>query len=331
MSFFLIRHFKENGLYRSVSAQRPGCVGRAYRVTDMPISGHMIATANATTAGAQEGSEASERVIVGVEANKPDAVEHLRAGVPGGLPVSVEMLRVKYPQGAEKMLISALLGREVPSGGLPVDVRAMCGNGATTAETKRYMDFAAEYGFDGVLVEGWNVGWDGDWFHNGDLFSFTEAYPDFDLAAIAAYGEQRGVRLIGHHETSGNVSNYAAQTDAAFDLYATHGVRQVKTGYVADAGDIKRVDEDGLVHYEWHDGQFMAGEYLKPVTEAAKRKISINTHEPIKDTGERRTYPNMMSREGARGQEYNAWAGDGGNPGTCRQRDGGGDRPGSGC
>jgi len=186
-------------------------------------------------------------------------------------------------------------------------------HGATTAETIGYMDFAAKYGFDGVLVEGWNVGWDGDWFHNGDLFSFTEPYPDFDLAAIAAHGEKVGVRLVGHHETSGNVSNYDAQMGAAFDLYAKHGVRQVKTGYVADAGDIKRVDADGGVHYEWHDGQFMAGEYLKSVTEAAKRRISINTHEPIKDTGLRRTYPNWISREGAKGQEFNAW-GDPPNP-----------------
>jgi alpha-glucosidase len=183
-------------------------------------------------------------------------------------------------------------------------------HGATTAETMRYMDFAAKYGFDGVLVEGWNVGWDGDWFFNGDLFSFTEPYPDFDIEAIAEYGEKLGVRLIGHHETSGNVTNYANQMEAAFDLYEAAGVRQVKTGYVADGGDIKRVDEAGIARYEWHDGQFMAGQYLLSVTEAAKRKISINTHEPIKDTGLRRTYPNWISREGARGQEFNAW----GNP-----------------
>ena len=180
-------------------------------------------------------------------------------------------------------------------------------HGATTAETKRYMDFAARYGFDGVLVEGWNVGWDGDWFFNGDLFSFTEPYPDFDINAVAAYGKSRGVRLIGHHETSGNVSNYEKQMGEAFDLYETHRVRQVKTGYVADAGDIKRIDEHGVARYEWHEGQYMVGQYLKSVTEAAKRKISIITHEPIKDTGLRRTYPNWITREGARGQEFNAW------------------------
>jgi alpha-glucosidase len=180
-------------------------------------------------------------------------------------------------------------------------------HGATTEEAMRYMDFAAKYGFDGVLVEGWNVGWDGDWFHNGDLFRFAEPYPDFDIRAVGEYGRQKGVRLIGHHETSGNVTNYAAQIDAAFDLYESVGVRQVKTGYVADGGDIKRVDGNGLVHYEWHDGQFTIGEYLRSVTEAAKRRISINTHEPVKDTGLRRTYPNWLSREGARGQEFNAW------------------------
>lgn len=186
-------------------------------------------------------------------------------------------------------------------------------HGATTGETIRYMDFAAEHGFDGVLVEGWNIGWDGDWFHNGDLFRFSEPYPDFDIQAVSRHGREKGVRLIGHHETSGNVSNYDEQMEAAYDLYESVGVKQVKTGYVADAGDIKRVDDSGVAHYEWHDGQFMVGEYLKSVTEAAKRRISINTHEPIKDTGLRRTYPNWLAREGARGQEFNAW-GDPGNP-----------------
>jgi alpha-glucosidase len=113
--------------------------------------------------------------------------------------------------------------------------------------------------------------------------------------------------LIGHHETSGNVTNYREQMSDAFALYQQHGVRQVKTGYVADAGNIKRVDEDGIVRKEWHDGQFMANEYLYNVKKAAKYKISINTHEPIKDTGLRRTYPNWIAREGARGQEFNAW------------------------
>ncbi|TMP29898.1 alpha-glucosidase [Pseudoalteromonas rubra] len=180
-------------------------------------------------------------------------------------------------------------------------------HGATTERTKEYLSFAAEHGFDGVLVEGWNTGWDGDWFFNGDVFSFTEAYPDFDLDAIAKHGEQVGARLIGHHETSGNVSNYRDQMADAFALYEKAGVRQVKTGYVADGGNIKRIDERGHARFEWHDGQFMVNEYLDNVKLAAKHKISINTHEPIKDTGLRRTYPNWLTREGARGQEFNAW------------------------
>ncbi len=180
-------------------------------------------------------------------------------------------------------------------------------HGATTENTKKLMDFAAQYGFDGVLVEGWNIGWDGDWYNNGDIFSFTKTYPDFDLPEITRYGLQKNVRLIGHHETSGAVINYKNQMADAFDLYKKHGVTQVKTGYVADGGKIKRIDENGIVRNEWHDGQFTIGEYLRSVTEAAKRHISINTHEPIKDTGLRRTYPNWIAREGARGQEYNAW------------------------
>ncbi|MCF6437392.1 glycoside hydrolase family 97 protein [Pseudoalteromonas sp. MMG022] len=180
-------------------------------------------------------------------------------------------------------------------------------HGATTEQTKAYLSFAAEHGFDGVLVEGWNIGWDGDWFYNGDVFSFTQAYPDFDMKAISEHSKQVGARLIGHHETSGNVSNYRKQMHDAFELYQNSGVRQVKTGYVADGGNIKRIDERGHPLYEWHDGQFMVNEYLDNVKLAAKYQISINTHEPIKDTGLRRTYPNWLSREGARGQEFNAW------------------------
>ncbi|MEO0696865.1 MAG: glycoside hydrolase family 97 protein [Pseudomonadota bacterium] len=180
-------------------------------------------------------------------------------------------------------------------------------HGATTEETKRYIDFAAEHGFSGVLVEGWNVGWDGDWFNNGDQFSFTESFDDFDLAEIGRYARSKGVRLIGHHETSGDVSNYERQMEDGFDLYKENGVAAVKTGYVADAGQIERLDKDGIKKFEWHDGQFMVGHHLRVVKEAAKRQISINAHEPVKDTGLRRTYPNWMTREGARGMEFNAW------------------------
>ena len=180
-------------------------------------------------------------------------------------------------------------------------------HGATTAETRRYIDFAAANGFRGVLVEGWNKGWDGDWFAHGDEFSFTEPYPDFDLPGLAAYARKRGVRLIGHHETGGNIANYEKQLGPALDLYQKLGIDAVKTGYVADAGGVQALEEDGQIHFEWHDGQVQSRHHLRVVTEAAKRHISIDTHEPIKDTGLRRTYPNWVSREGARGMEYNAW------------------------
>ncbi len=183
-------------------------------------------------------------------------------------------------------------------------------HGATTAETKRYIDFAAANGFRGVLVEGWNKGWDGDWFARGDEFSFTEPYPDFDIVALAAYAKKKGVRLIGHHETAANIANYEKQLGPALDLYEKLGIDAVKTGYVADAGGVQALGADGQIHFEWHDGQIQSRHHLRVVTEAAKRHISVDAHEPIKDTGLRRTWPNWVSREGARGMEYNAW----GNP-----------------
>ncbi|WP_189398523.1 glycoside hydrolase family 97 protein [Arenicella chitinivorans] len=178
---------------------------------------------------------------------------------------------------------------------------------ATTEATIEYMDFAAENGFDGVLVEGWNIGWDGDWYNNGDVFSFTETYNDFDIEKVAAYGRKVGVRLIGHHETSGNISNYEKQLDDALDLYQANDVAIIKTGYVADAGKLKRIDEQGIVRYEYHDGQHNVNHHQLVIDKAAEHKIAINPHEPVKDTGLRRTYPNWVSREGARGQEFNAW------------------------
>jgi alpha-glucosidase len=176
-------------------------------------------------------------------------------------------------------------------------------HGATTANTKRYIDFAAKYGFDGVLVEGWNQGWDGDWIENGDKFSFTKAYPDFDLKAVTDYARSKGVKLIGHNETGGGVPNYAAQLEDAMKLYESVGVSQVKTGYVRHAGDI--VDEQG--QKQWFAGQYMVRHHLHVVEVAAAHHIAIDAHEPVKDTGLRRTWPNMLAREGARGQEYNAW------------------------
>lgn len=181
-------------------------------------------------------------------------------------------------------------------------------HGATTAYTRSVIDFAAEHGFRGVLVEGWNTGWDKDWFANGWVFDFLKATPDFDLPGLAAYARGKGVHLIGHHETACAVSFYERQMPAAFALYEKHGIDVVKTGYVCDAGQIERQDKrNGPVIREWHDGQWNSNHHLRVVREAAKHHIAINAHEPIKDTGLRRTYPNWVSREGARGMEYNAW------------------------
>jgi alpha-glucosidase len=177
-------------------------------------------------------------------------------------------------------------------------------HGATTQNTKEYIDFAAENGFDGVLVEGWNIGWDGDWTADGTSFSFTQPYPDFDIEEISRYATKKGVRLIGHHETAGAASHYENQLEAAFELYNKKGVNAVKTGYVNKYLDKK----------EWHDSQFGVRHYRKVIETAAKYHIMIDNHEPVKGTGLQRTYSNLMTQEGARGQEYNAWSNDGGNP-----------------
>ncbi|MDC7683117.1 glycoside hydrolase family 97 protein [Asticcacaulis sp. BYS171W] len=182
-------------------------------------------------------------------------------------------------------------------------------HGATTEYTKRYIDFAAAHGFRGVLVEGWNLGWE-DWFATGHLFDFVEAYPDFDLAEVAAYAREKGVRIVGHHETAGNAARYEAQMEAAFALYLQHGVDSVKTGYVADAGGAQLSAPDGTVYFTWNDSQDMVRHFQRVTETAAKYRIAVNTHEPIKDTGLRRTWPNWVSREGQRGMEYNCW----GNP-----------------
>lgn len=183
-------------------------------------------------------------------------------------------------------------------------------HGATTENTKKMIDFAAANGFKEVLVEGWNYSWDNDWFANGQELSYTKPYADFDIKAVAAYAKSKGVKIIGHHETFGHIDNYEAQLPAALDLLQSLGYDSIKTGYVADAGGLRVKGADGKIYYEYHDGQAAAEHHLKVVTEAAKRHIAVVDHEPIKDTGLRRTYPNWVSREGARGQEYNAW----GNP-----------------
>ena len=177
-------------------------------------------------------------------------------------------------------------------------------HGATTANTKRYIDFAAANGLGGVLVEGWNVGWDGDWIQNRNAFSFTKPYLDYDLAEVARYAHEKGVKLIVHNETSGGLENYERQMDSAFALYHSLGLDAIKSGYVTD------LVGEGHSHY----GQYMVRHHRHVIEKAAQYGIMLDVHEPIHDTGERRTYPNMMSREGARGQEYNAWSAEGGNP-----------------
>lgn len=181
-------------------------------------------------------------------------------------------------------------------------------HGATTVSAKAHIDFAAKNGFGGVLIEGWNKGWDGNWFGHGDEFSFTESTPDFDLKAVTDYGRSKGVVLIGHHETGGNIANYEAQLEPAMALYEKMGVPAVKSGYVADAGGIIAPGaKAGETIMEWHEGQRSVQHHLKVVEVAARHKIAVNPHEPVKDTGLRRTYPNWISREGQRGMEYNAW------------------------
>jgi len=173
-------------------------------------------------------------------------------------------------------------------------------HGATTENVKKYIDFAAENNIQSVLAEGWNTGWE----HWGRprAFDFITPYEDFDLPGLAEYAKAKGVELIGHHETGGDAEYYEEQMDKAFSLYQSLGIRQLKTGY---AGGI-------VPRGQFHHGQFMVSHYRKVVEKAAEYQISINAHEPIKATGIRRTYPNMMTREGARGMEWNAWSA--GNP-----------------
>lgn len=143
---------------------------------------------------------------------------------------------------------------------------------------------------------------------NGDKFSFTESYPDFDLPALAAYAKSKGTSLVGHHETAGALENYEAQLEDAMALYQRVGVSAVKTGYVKPNGTIVRGrNPDGTPQNEWFAGQYRVRHEIKAAEVAARHRIAIDAHEPVKDTGLRRTWPNMVSREGARGQEFNAW------------------------
>ncbi len=171
-------------------------------------------------------------------------------------------------------------------------------HGATTENVKRYMDFAARNNFGGVLVEGWNPDW-ATW-----EFDFTKPYDDFDIAEINRHGREIGVALIGHHETGGRVANYESQMEQGMKLYADNGMHYVKTGYVGDMLDNK----------ELHSSQFGVRHYRKVIEAAARHKLAVDNHEPVMPTGLQRTYPNLMTQEGVRGQEYDAWNPEGGNP-----------------
>jgi len=179
-------------------------------------------------------------------------------------------------------------------------------HGATTEYAKELIDFASENNIHGILVEGWNTGWE-HWIGFEDregVFDFVTPYPDYDLKEVVRYGKSKGVELIMHHETSAAPRTYDQQLDTAFRLMQSLGIHSVKTGYVG------KIIPKG----EYHHGQWMVNHYRRVLETAAKYDIAINAHEPIKATGIRRTLPNAISREGLRGQEFNAWASDGGNP-----------------
>ena len=171
---------------------------------------------------------------------------------------------------------------------------------ANTENVKRYIDFAAEHGFDQVLVEGWNVGWE-DWFGKSKdyVFDFVTPYPDFDIDYLNEYAHSKGVRLMMHHETSGATRNYERHMEKAYQLMEKYGYNAVKSGYVGNV----------MPRGEHHYGQWLNNHYLYAVTEAAKHKIMVNAHEATRPTGLARTYPNLVGNESARGTEYESFAG----------------------
>lgn len=171
--------------------------------------------------------------------------------------------------------------------------------GATTKNAYEYIDYCKKLGVDHLLIEGWNKGWTPAWYENAmHMFSFTEAADNFDLKKVTDYAKENGVSIIGYHETGSNIINYLSQIDAGMALYEEVGIHDVKIGQVGSRLNMK----------EWHHGQFGVNYYRFVLEKAAEYELTVNFHEPIKATGERRTYPNMMAREGARGQEYNAWS-----------------------
>ncbi len=179
-------------------------------------------------------------------------------------------------------------------------------HGATTENAIAFIDFASKHGIGALLIEGWNTGWE-RWFGFPDregIFDFVTSYPDYDLDRVVAYGKEKDVQIIMHHETSAAPRTYETQLDTAFSLMRKHGIHTVKTGYV------QKIIPEG----EYHHGQWMVNHYRNVIKTAARYQVAVNAHEPIKATGIRRTYPNAISREGLRGQEFNAWSPDGGNP-----------------
>ena len=173
-------------------------------------------------------------------------------------------------------------------------------HGATTANVKKYIDYASANGFDGVLVEGWNVGWE-DWYGNMKdyVFDFVTPYPDFDVEEIEKYAAEKGIKMIMHHETSASVRNYERHMEQAYQFMNDHGYPAVKSGYVGN------MIPKGNNHYN----QWMINHYLYAVTEAAKHKIMVNAHEAVRPTGLCRTWPNLIGNESARGTEYQAFGG----------------------
>ena len=172
-------------------------------------------------------------------------------------------------------------------------------HGANTANVKRYIDFAAKNGIEGVLVEGWNTGWE-DWFGQWkeDVFDFVTPYPDFNVSELSAYARSKGVKIIMHHETSGSTTNYERWMDTAYRFMKKYGYDAVKTGYVG------RIIPRG----EHHDGQWMIRHFERVLKKTADYKIMVDMHEPVRPTGLHRTYPNFLACEAARGNEFNAWS-----------------------
>lgn len=172
-------------------------------------------------------------------------------------------------------------------------------HGASTQHSIEHIDYCKKLGINDLLIEGWNIGWTPAWYENLlHVFSFTESTPDFDFKTVTDYAREQGVNIIGYHETGANIDNYLAQIDAGMGMYNEAGMNSIKIGQVGSR----------LMLKEWHYGQYGVEYYDFVLDKAAEYKLTVNFHEPIKQTGKHRTYPHWFSAEGARGQEYNAWS-----------------------